>query len=188
MSSSIFSSENLRAYGHLDGAQRRFHLFLVAVGVAVLLLGHSLTNSVEKALWPYGRTAPLVQARATLSETTKVVFTGSSHLRAGIRPEVFTFEATSIAGPGWDYSTIEAAVRNNLERMPNLELVIIELDVTPLRLNTSVVASGQCQMLRVWGIGRQEVPCENRKLGEPRPRYSMDSFLRVSASALRPSG
>ena len=162
MRSSIFSSENLRAYLRQAPAEKGRQVLVAALMVAVLLFGHWLADFVGEALLPYGSVAPFVLAREALSESTEVIIVGSSHVLLGIRPELFSYEVMNITGPGWDYRTLEAAVRNNLDRMPNLRLAVIELDPLPMRISTSIVQRGQCQALRVWGVSQEEVPCEDR--------------------------
>lgn len=200
MSSSIFSSENLRAYRRLPGAEKRRQLMVVLLLAALLVAGHGLAAWVDEVLVPYTPLARSVRAREALSESTEVIFAGSSHVLLGIRPDLLSVEAVNIAGPGWDYRTLEAAVRANLERVPNLKLAVIELDPLPMRIDTPTVQRGHCEALRVWGISPQEVPCrdllvEEGALGElarwlvPLPRLTPYSIWeRVERRLVGPEG
>lgn len=162
MSSSIFSSETVRRYLALPAARRRRHLGVLFLALAVLGVGHGVTHVVGDGLQPYGSLAPFLLARESLP-TTRVVFAGSSHVFLGVDPREMPFESTNIAAPGWDYRSVEAAVRNNLDRLSAVELAVIELDPVPLRIDSSSVLRGNCQGLRVWGIGPDEVPCDDQK-------------------------
>lgn len=141
-------------------------MLLAVLMLAVLLAGHWLADAVGEALLPHSSVAPFVLAREALSDSTEVIFVGSSHVLLGIRPDAFPFEAMNVTGPGWDYRAMEAAVRANLVRMPNLKLAVIELDLFPMRIDTPTVQRGRCQALRVWGISQEEVPCQDRVVDE----------------------
>ena len=164
MSSSIFSSEVLRSWWRRPAAEKRRALLGAALLVAIVPIAHGLAAAVDEALLPYSSLAPYVLAREALTESTEVVFAGSSHFLLGIRPDLFSFDAMSVVGPGWDYRTLEAAVRANLDRTPNLRLAVVELDLFPLRIDTPFVQRGRCRTLRVWGIGPEEVPCSDTDL------------------------
>lgn len=162
MSSSIFSSETLQRYSPLRGPSSRRRLGILLLALALLGVAHGVSDSVDEALRPYGSLAPFLLARESLP-TARVVFAGSSHVFLGVDPREMPFGSTNIAAPGWDYAAIEAAVRNNFDRMAAVEVVVVELDPVPLRIDSTSVLRGNCQGLRVWGIGPAELPCDDEK-------------------------
>lgn len=164
MSSSIFSSETLRRCLALPAAQKRRDAVVVLLALVVFAGGHWLAGLVGEALLPYGPVAPFLLARESLA-TSRVVFAGSSHAFLGIDPREVPFPSTNVAAPGWDYTVVEAAVRNNLDRMSALELAVVELDPVPLRIDSTSVLRGSCRALRVWGIPPEEVPCDDLEGG-----------------------
>lgn len=184
MSSSTFSSENLRAYSRRPPAERRYHVLVAALLVVVLPVGHWFADGVEEALLPHSGLAPLVLARQALSESTEVVVVGSSHVLLGVWPELLPVEAMNITGPGWDYRSLEAAVLANLERTPNLRLAVIELDTLSMRIDTSIVQRGRCGALRVWGISEEDVPCVDRPIDEG--RFGLLSRVLIPSPRLTP--
>jgi hypothetical protein len=130
MSSSIFSSENLRRYFALPRRERWWHA-AIAFGAVMTL---ALCRQVPGAL--YGRSGCEggslgSTAVASLSDRTEVLFAGSSHVLFGVRPQRYTVRAMNLAATWLDYTCIRTILGKHLSRVPNLAVAVIEYDELP---------------------------------------------------------
>jgi len=67
-------------------------------------------------------------AHAAISENTEILFLGTSLVRTDITPDCFDRKIINLPINGANYQVAELLLQYNLNRMPNLKLVVLEID------------------------------------------------------------
>jgi len=162
MRSSIFSSEHFRRYAALPRAERRWHAAIAAVLTAVALLSPSVPPLLYGRSGCAGGTLGST-AVASLSDRTRVLFVGSSHVLFGIRPRQYSVDVMNLATTWMDYACIRRVVEKHLPRVPKLEAVVIEYDELPFvsDLVPAILATNDPRPLMELELTPLEFPTDN---------------------------
>lgn len=162
MSSSIFSSEHLRAYAALPRAERRWHAAIAAVLAVTATICSQIPALVYGASGCQNGTLGST-AVASLSDRTKVLFVGSSHVLFGVRPQRYSVPTMNLAATWLDYSCARRVVEKLLPRVPNLNVAVIEYDELPLiaDLVPAMVNAKDLRPLRELSLNPFEFPADD---------------------------
>jgi hypothetical protein len=185
MRSSIFNFEHFRRYAALPRAERRWHAAIAGVLGLVALLSPAVPPLLFGRAGCAGGTLGST-AVASLSDRTRVLFVGSSHVLFGIRPQRYSVEAVSLATTWADYACIRRIVEKHLRRVPNLDVLVIEYDELPFvsDLVPSIIATNDPRPLMELELRPLEFPADGwiQRLGVLRAAwtYSMTSLPRLT--------
>ncbi|MEY2931219.1 MAG: hypothetical protein RL033_1968 [Pseudomonadota bacterium] len=144
----MFTSEHWR---RLRDTSRPRLVFSAGLGLAFAVTLVVCTRAL--AVWTSDQNYR-IQAVNALGPETRVLITGSSHVFATLNPALIHIPSMNLAAPVCSYVCVEGIVRGNLAKVPQLEALVIELDVVPLFYDT----------LRAYG-------------GDPRPLLELDPDL-----------
>lgn len=99
-------------------------------------------------------------AVASLSDRTQLLFTGSSHVLFGIRPQRYTTPAMNLAGTWLGYDCVHAVIAKHLHRVPNLRVAVVEYDELPYvsDLVSAILSSHDVRPLQELGLSPFEFP------------------------------
>lgn len=128
--------------------------------LTLLTLALTYVASVEllNALKPYHPRNSIGQrAVAALSERTETLVLGTSHVACGIDPRPFDGRLMCLATAAADYEVMELMILRNLERVPNLRLVLLEADNLAL-FNYGSRGRRDYFELYDYGIRRSDLP------------------------------
>ncbi len=81
-------------------------------------------------------------AVAALSEETRVLVLGTSHVDMGLDPRRIEVPAMNLSADICDFVCLEAVVAGHVDRLPGLELVLLEVDVVSLIYDTFATYQG----------------------------------------------
>lgn len=126
MSSSIFNFETIGRAMRLPAKEKGWIAFLALAFTAIVLVAPAIMAPLVK------RTNAFTTANEAVSEQTKVVFFGSSHVANCIKPSKFDVPTISFNLEAADYSTLYAVAHHHIDKFNGVELAVIEL--TPLSL------------------------------------------------------
>jgi hypothetical protein len=162
MHSSIFNFEHFRRYAALPRAERRWHATVAAVLTALALLCPSVPPLLFGRAGCAGGTLGST-AVASLSDRTRVLFVGSSHVLFGIRPRQYSVEAMNLAATWMDYACMRRVVEKHLPRVPNLDVAVIEYDELPFVSNLvpSLIATNDPRPLMELELTPMEFPADD---------------------------
>jgi hypothetical protein len=129
-----------------------------AVGAAVLVVvacHYLLTGVWADPRAKHGTERTL--AVASLSAETEVIFVGTSHVASGNPPALHSCRVMNLTLNGGSYEMLEKILERNLSKAPNARLVVLELDIVPLRMDTLVMLQGDGQTLWENGLTPADV-------------------------------
>jgi hypothetical protein len=128
--SSIFSSEQIRSARRLPRSEGRRLLGTLAIVIAVALLAvvvklNARSVLLNEQLYP----TPEIDS---LSDATRILTFGSSHVAFGVNPMLFSQPAMNLGVDGQDYIIEDRLVEKALDLVPRLDVAIVEFDVVLL--------------------------------------------------------
>lgn len=149
MISSIFSSEYLRKYSQLPASEKLWHACLAVSFTLVFAVGCWLTGW----FWQ-GDNDRLHRdlARQSLSDETEVVFVGTSHTERDVRPDLFRQNVMNVSSNLLDYRCAELVLEHNLHLMPNVKVVVLEMDYVLLQYDTFQSIDGCYKIFEGWEV------------------------------------
>jgi hypothetical protein len=171
MSSSIFSSENLRAYLQIPRETRLWHVKVLVVLAVVYLAGYQLCAALDThdknpfSLWMAEAVTP----------KTEVVFIGTSHVFCGAKPDEFPWESRNMCDAGLDYEMLSRILARQLDRLPNLKAAVIEYDSFPMMQDSVARRQTDYSSFFGWGLTDEDLP-----------EYARDKVPQTWAAALIP--
>lgn len=118
---------NFKQAGNLIPSSNMDRKWWLLLSVCLLLVYVGSTHLLEVYGGAQGGNEAQIRAWSALNDQTKILFTGSSHVSAGINPEWIGLPSVVLASSA-DYTMINYFVRAGLERAPNVKLVVIEID------------------------------------------------------------
>lgn len=125
VSSSIFNFEVYRAYCRLPAKSRLVHVILIVAGAFIVLAWLRFGPLFA----PTCRTVAL----QSLTPETQVIVTGTSRVERGVDPRLLSFDTVNFSSGGLAYLTMNPLIKRAVVRAPNVELVIIEMDIFLLK-------------------------------------------------------
>ena len=131
MLSSIFNFSGVAAAFRLPFTTKCWFLVILSAGVVVY------KGAVDQIIRTYTpqQTNHLTEAVEDLSGETRVMFLGSSHMAAGINPSYFDQKVANISVNAGNFEVLEILFKSHVDRVPNLEYVILEADNTCLAID-----------------------------------------------------
>jgi hypothetical protein len=154
MSSSIFSSENLRAYLQIPRETRLWHAKVLAVLVVVYFAGYQLCAALDTqdknpfSLWMADAVTP----------KTEAVFIGTSHVFCGAKPDEFPWESRNMCDAGLDYEMLSRILARQLDRLTNLKAAVIEYDSFPMMQDSVARRQMDNSSFFGWGLTDEDLP------------------------------
>lgn len=130
MPSSIFSSDLPRAFARLPARRHAWHALILAGFAAVYAGCLCLMDRVSGG----GRPADTIRtlAVAALSDKTEVIFLGNSVVEAAIDSPRYPMPVMALPMANGNYEVDEIVLRSQLDRLPGLKTVVMQLDTTCL--------------------------------------------------------
>lgn len=95
---------------------------------------------------------------AQLSEATRGIAVGSSHVAFGFDPGPYGGRVVSLPAGAMDYACAEPVIRRAFERAPNLRLVILEADINGLLIDAIERCKGDFYQLYALGLTIDDLP------------------------------
>ena len=122
--------------------------------------------------------------------------TGSSHVRAGIVPDLFAGPAANLAEDGLNYLTAEAVLNRHWDRIRRADVLLLELDPVPVVNDTVARREGDLSDLTGWGLEWREMRLSWWEIWEQRiggllaarPRRPMDALIAVRQASAPAQG
>ena len=127
-------------------------------GCLIGTLGATAVTVVLALPWVSPRTTLATKAVEALSAETEVLFVGTSHVFAGIRPDQYSRQEMTLTAPVINYALMEEALAKHLPRLTGLRYLVLELDIVPIRYDTLRVYGGRNSPLRDIGLDYVDRP------------------------------
>ncbi|OIQ18372.1 MAG: hypothetical protein BM556_08920 [Bacteriovorax sp. MedPE-SWde] len=126
MFSSIFNFNYAHKYMALPPAKRRKHqALIITCGLAIVLF---LVSRIAIRIYIYGEEYYPQPEATALTQDTKIVMLGSSHVQYGIDPRAFSKSVMNLGSGGLGAIAIEQLVKKHFHKLQDLETVFIEFD------------------------------------------------------------
>ncbi len=129
MPSSIFSFDLPRAFARLPARRHAWHALLLAGFAGVYAGALGLINRVSGGGPPVSIRTLAVEA---LSDKTEVIFLGNSVVEAAIDAPRYPLPVMALPMANGNYEVDEIVLRSQLDRLPGLKTVVMQLDTTCL--------------------------------------------------------
>lgn len=140
-SDKLFTLERIDHAVAMSRPYRRWWMLIVLTLLGVLFLSWLV---LSKWTQYYSFETLAVEA---LSDETEIVVLGSSHVHIMTNPESFERPLMNLSADACNYKCMDAVLRGNIERVPNLRAVVVELDIVPLVYDTIHVYKGDNERL-----------------------------------------
>lgn len=98
------------------------------------------------------------EAFASLSPATRVLVLGTSHVAFGVDASRFERPAAALAAGALNYELMELILDRALSRAPNVEQVVIEVDIIPLRADSMEKFNGDFSQIYSLGLRWTDLP------------------------------